>query len=135
LLPPDLALQLTANQLTWVLLHELAHIRRADLVVALVQRVAQILYFFHPAVWLANWLIDQQREYACDDVALAACPFPRRDCGQGFLQIVERQFQPHCHRPRPRTLRWLFHLQDFYQEPTHANSRHTTFGPPRPLAH
>lgn len=90
LVPPDLLEQLTANQLTWVLLHELAHIRRADLVVALVQRCVQIIYFFHPAVWLANWLIDHEREYACDDAALAACPFPRRDCGQGFLRIVER---------------------------------------------
>src|SRR5207244_801537 len=89
LLPPDLFRELSANQLTWVLLHELAHIRRADLLVALVQRIAQIVYFFHPAVWLANWLIDRQREYACDDAALAACSLPRRECGQGFLRIVE----------------------------------------------
>jgi beta-lactamase regulating signal transducer with metallopeptidase domain len=90
ILPPGLARDLTPNQLTWVLLHELAHVRRCDLLVTLVQRLAQIAYFFHPAVWLANRLIDELREYACDDDALAACQLPRRDCGEGFLIVLER---------------------------------------------
>jgi Tol biopolymer transport system component/beta-lactamase regulating signal transducer with metallopeptidase domain len=90
LVPPDLLPHLTANQMTWVLLHELAHVRRADLVVTLVQRLLQIVYFFHPAVWLANWVIDHEREYACDDAALAACTCSRHDCGAGFLCVVER---------------------------------------------
>jgi beta-lactamase regulating signal transducer with metallopeptidase domain len=90
LLPTDLINRLEANQLTWILLHELAHVRRRDLWVALFQRLMQIVYFFHPAVWIANWFIDAQREYACDDAALAACSLPRRDCGDGFLQIIER---------------------------------------------
>ena len=37
-----------------------------------VQRLVQAVFFFHPAVHLANWIIDQLREYACDDAALAA---------------------------------------------------------------
>jgi beta-lactamase regulating signal transducer with metallopeptidase domain len=88
-LPPDLLKQLSGNQLTWVLLHELAHVRRGDLIVALVQRLTQIAHFFNPAIWIANRLIDQQREFACDDAALAASSLPRRDCGQGFLRVVE----------------------------------------------
>ena len=71
-LPPDLDDELTPKQLSWVLLHELAHIRRLDLWVVLVQRVLQAVFFFHPAVHVANWIIDQLREYACDDAALAA---------------------------------------------------------------
>jgi beta-lactamase regulating signal transducer with metallopeptidase domain len=88
-LPAELPGQLTANQVTFALLHELAHIRRCDLPVVLIQRLVQIVFFFNPAVWIANWLIDREREYACDDAALAACSFGRRDCGQGFLRIVE----------------------------------------------
>jgi beta-lactamase regulating signal transducer with metallopeptidase domain/protocatechuate 3,4-dioxygenase beta subunit len=90
LLPAGLAEQLSPPQLRWVLLHELAHVRRADLWVLLLQRVVQAVYFFNPAVWLANRLIDQQREYACDDAALAASALPRRVCGAVFLTLVER---------------------------------------------
>jgi WD40 repeat protein/beta-lactamase regulating signal transducer with metallopeptidase domain len=89
-IPPDLCDGLTPKQLTWVLLHELAHVRRGDLWVVTAQRMAQAVFFFHPAVYLANWIIDELREYACDDAALAACTTSRRDCGEGFLAVVER---------------------------------------------
>ena len=93
ILPPDLGESLSPKQLTWVLLHELAHIRRGDLWVVVVQRVVQAVFFFHPAVHLANWIIDELREYACDDAALAACKTSRRVCGEGFLAIVERSVE------------------------------------------
>jgi WD40 repeat protein/beta-lactamase regulating signal transducer with metallopeptidase domain len=89
-IPPDLDEGLTPKQLTWVLLHELAHVRRGDLWVTVVQRVVQAVFFFHPAVHVANWIIDQLREYACDDAALAACKASRHDCGEGFLTVVGR---------------------------------------------
>ncbi len=90
IIPPDLNESLTPNQLTWVLLHELAHVRRGDLWVVIFQRVVQSVFFFNPAVHLANWIIDELREYACDDAALAACKTSRNDCGEGFLAIIER---------------------------------------------
>ena len=58
LLPVGLAEELSPPQLRWVLLHELAHVRRGDLWVLLLQRVVQAVYFFNPAVWLANRFID-----------------------------------------------------------------------------
>lgn len=91
LVPPGLAEALPPGQLTWVLLHELDHIRRRDAWVALFQRLVQIAYVLHPGVWVANRLIDLQREYACDDAALAlAGEVPRRDCAAGFLAVIER---------------------------------------------
>lgn len=86
--PSTLFQELTPNQLRWVLLHELAHIRRRDNRVSLFQSIVQIVFFFHPAVWIANVLIDQQREYACDDDALAGSKTSRRECGEGFLEAV-----------------------------------------------
>ena len=68
-MPPDLDVDMTPKQLTWVLLHELAHIRRGDLWVLTAQRLVQAIFFFHPAVHLTNWIVDQLREYACDDVS------------------------------------------------------------------
>lgn len=86
--PTSLFKDLSPNQLRWVLLHELAHIRRRDNLVSLFQSILQIVFFFHPAVWIANMLIDQQREYACDDDALAGSKTSRRECGEGFLETV-----------------------------------------------
>ena len=90
LVPPDLSQQMSRNGLTWVLLHELIHVRRRDGWVVLFQRLVQIAYFFHPAVWVANRMIDIHREFACDDAALAASGVSRRECGEGFLKVVER---------------------------------------------
>ena len=92
-IPPDFDEGLTPKQLTWVLLHELAHVRRGDLWVAAGQRLIQAVFFFHPAVHLASWIIDQLREYACDDVALAACKASRLVCGEGFLAVVSRSVE------------------------------------------
>lgn len=89
-LPEDYDRLLTSRQVAWLLSHELAHLRRRDLWMAALQRAVQILHFFNPAVWLANWMIDRQREYACDDAALAACQCSRCDCGKAFLWAVER---------------------------------------------
>ena len=105
IIPPDLNDSLTPNQLTWVLLHELAHVRRGDLWVVMFQRVVQSVFFFNPAVHLANWIIDELREYACDDAALAACKTSRRDCGEGFLAIIERSAG---HAPVPAPALGLF---------------------------
>jgi beta-lactamase regulating signal transducer with metallopeptidase domain/uncharacterized GH25 family protein len=90
ILPADLKSTMTGSQLSWILLHELSHIRRYDLWVSFIQRIIQIVFFFHPAVWIANWAVNQLREYACDDAALAACDASRSDCGEGFLNLVER---------------------------------------------
>lgn len=55
-----------------VLAHELAHIRRHDLWVNLLQRVVETLLFFHPAVWWLSRQIRRERELCCDRLAVAA---------------------------------------------------------------
>lgn len=55
-----------------VLAHELAHIRRHDLWVNLLQRVVETLLFFHPAVWWLSRQIRRERELCCDVLAVAA---------------------------------------------------------------
>ena len=93
LLPANFATTFSDPQLRWIVLHELAHIRRCDLWFAAFQRTVQIVHFFNPAVWLTNWMINRQREFACDDIALAAADVPRRDCAAAFLSIVEQANQ------------------------------------------
>jgi beta-lactamase regulating signal transducer with metallopeptidase domain len=90
IIPQQLARECPPNQMRWILLHELAHIRRGDMLIAPLQKLLQTVYFFNPAVWLANWAVDQQREYACDDTALASCSsLSRHICAEGLLSVVE----------------------------------------------
>ena len=53
-------------------LHELAHLERRDDWTAVVQRLAQIVQFFNPAVHVIARNLDLEREIACDDRVVAA---------------------------------------------------------------
>jgi uncharacterized protein (TIGR03435 family) len=55
-----------------LLLHELAHIRRHDFLVNIIQSIAEALLFYHPAVWWVSGHMRAERELCCDDVAVAA---------------------------------------------------------------
>ena len=57
-------------ELTGVLAHEMAHVKRNDVLASLVQRAAEALLFFHPAVWMASRRITLAREELCDAHAL-----------------------------------------------------------------
>jgi len=96
ILPRTIASTLSSQQLQWVLLHELAHIRRVDLVVVACQRLAAVLHFFNPAVWIANQMIHRLREYACDDLAVALSDTSAVDTGEAFLLIL-RQANRNAH--------------------------------------
>ncbi len=73
LLPLAAAAGLTPAQLEAVLLHELAHVRRHDYLVNLLQSAAEVLLFYHPGVWWVSERVREEREACCDDVAVAAC--------------------------------------------------------------
>ena len=53
-----------------VLLHELAHVRRHDVLVMLTAQLACVLHWFNPLVWLAAWRLHLERERACDDLVI-----------------------------------------------------------------
>jgi uncharacterized protein (TIGR03435 family) len=65
--------QLNAAQVEAILAHELAHVRRHDYIVNLMQTLAETLLFYHPAVWWLSARIRDEREHCCDDVAVAVC--------------------------------------------------------------
>ena len=71
LMPARMMRQLRTPQLRSVLVHELAHVRRGDLWLSLVQTLLQIVYLYHVPLWWANARI-RIREQAVDATALAA---------------------------------------------------------------
>lgn len=72
LLPARLFTGLTEEQIEALIAHELAHVARHDYLVNLVQSVLEALLFYHPAVWWISRGIRIEREYCCDDRAVAA---------------------------------------------------------------
>ncbi|RPE09750.1 hypothetical protein EGT74_22525 [Chitinophaga lutea] len=72
--PLGLLAQLPADQVEAVLLHELAHIRRRDYLVNIVQSFAESIFFFNPALLWISARLREEREACCDDVAVAHTP-------------------------------------------------------------
>jgi beta-lactamase regulating signal transducer with metallopeptidase domain len=69
---------LPPQQLELILAHELAHIRRRDHLVNLLQTASEIVLFFHPAVWWLSEQVRVEREHCCDDLAVELCGSPLR---------------------------------------------------------
>lgn len=72
LLPLCAVTSLSSEEMEAVLAHELAHIRRHDYFVNLLQTAAETLLFYHPAVWWVSRRIRVERENCCDDLAVLA---------------------------------------------------------------
>lgn len=72
LVPIGLLSNIPPEQAEAILLHELAHIRRKDYLVNLIQRFVDAIFFFNPAiVWISS-LLRQEREACCDDMVVAS---------------------------------------------------------------
>lgn len=76
LLPTSTLLGLEVAQLEAVLAHELAHIRRHDFLINLLQTAVETVLFYHPAVWWVSRQIRLERELCCDDLVVRTCANP-----------------------------------------------------------
>jgi beta-lactamase regulating signal transducer with metallopeptidase domain len=73
LLPASCLMGLAPGQLEAILAHELAHIRRHDYLVNLLQSAVETLLFYHPVVWWVSRQVREERENCCDDLAVEVC--------------------------------------------------------------
>jgi len=90
LLPVSTLTGLSIRQIEALLAHELAHVRRNDYLVNLLQSAAETLFFFHPAVWWVSRRIRAERENCCDDLAVFATGDARVYAG-ALVDLEERR--------------------------------------------
>ncbi len=98
LLPAALLARLTSQQLVAVLAHEREHIRRRDNLTAHVHRLAEALFWFHPAVWWIGRHLVDERERACDEAVLDS-GHAGADYAAGILGVCR-----HCNGRTPISL-------------------------------
>ncbi len=70
LVPASFFSGLPACQIEAILLHEIAHIRRHDYMINLIQTAIKTILFYHPAIHYISKCVDDDREQACDDFAV-----------------------------------------------------------------
>ncbi|MBC7808684.1 MAG: M56 family metallopeptidase [Akkermansiaceae bacterium] len=88
-LPASLIETLSDAEIEMTLAHELAHIRRGDLLMAIPLTLAQAAFWFFPPVWLCTRAWDAARESACDEAALLLTQSPPAMYGGLLIKVIE----------------------------------------------
>jgi beta-lactamase regulating signal transducer with metallopeptidase domain len=88
ILPVWLAEETDPEELKYIVLHELAHLRRRDDWTNLAQKIVKAALFFHPGIWWIERRLSLDREMACDDAVLAQSGSPK-----GYAQCLARVAQ------------------------------------------
>lgn len=104
LLPAALLARMPVDLLEALLAHELAHLRRHDAAVALLQSAVEALLFYHPAVWSLSARIRHERELVADAIAADAVGSPRR-----VARALAALDRTHATPPAPRTTPHVAH--------------------------
>jgi GWxTD domain-containing protein len=91
LMPLGLMAGMPAAQVEAILIHELAHVRRHDYLVNVLQTLAENLLFYHPATWWISRVIRAEREHCCDDWVLAMNG-DAREYATALTALEERRF-------------------------------------------
>jgi len=87
-LPRRLIDEASSQELSAVLTHELAHLRRHDTWVGWLQVIAQGLFWFHPLVWWAGAQLRHEREEACDELVLSNGGIEPTSYGETMLRVL-----------------------------------------------
>lgn len=72
LVPIGLINGLSEKEVEAIICHELAHIKRRDYLVNILQSLMEIVFFFNPAVLWVSKLIREERESCCDDMTISS---------------------------------------------------------------
>lgn len=90
LVPATALTALTEGELELILEHELAHVRRFDLWVNMLQRLGEAVLFFNPAVWYLSRRISTLREYCCDEAVCRRVDFETGEVQFAYVSALLR---------------------------------------------
>lgn len=96
LVPVGFLTSLPYQQVEAILLHELAHIRRKDYLVNLFQSLAENIFFFNPAILWLSYLLREEREHCCDDLAIGVTQ-NRKGFVEALVQFQEYKLAHPAH--------------------------------------
>jgi len=91
--PTSVLTGLAPDVVECVLAHELAHVRRHDYFVNLLQCAIEVLLFYHPVVWWLSRSIRQEREQVCDELAVSVTG-DRFAYSRALLSVADLAIQP-----------------------------------------
>ena len=95
LVPQSVLAKASREDVEHILLHELAHVRRRDLVLHWLMTAARVVHWFNPTVQLAAARMQADRELACDAVVLRLLGRERRNAyGVTILKMAGRLVSP-----------------------------------------
>ena len=95
ILPTGIITELSQAKLRFILLHELAHLKRNDIYVNWIITLLQILHWFNPLIWYAFYQMREDRELACDAKVLSVLkPDEYKSYGAAIISLLERFSYP-----------------------------------------
>ncbi len=95
LLPPGIISSFSVQELRYVFMHELAHVKRKDMVINWITVTLKILHWFNPFIWLVFRRMESDRELACDALALShTTEKENQEYGCTIIKLLERFVRP-----------------------------------------
>ena len=103
LLLPTTFLEWPQDRRRMVLLHELAHIQRADWLVQMLAQIVRAFYWFHPLVWWTTHRLQEESERACDDTVLLTGAAPAA-YAETLLEVLRTMNRPKTPASSPNSI-------------------------------
>ncbi|MDD3890255.1 MAG: M56 family metallopeptidase [Syntrophomonadaceae bacterium] len=95
LVPDSFIKSLDDLELKYIVLHELAHLKRKDIIVNWITVVVQILHWFNPVIWYGFYRMHQDCELACDAMVLSSLdPERHKEYGHTIIRLLEMMLTP-----------------------------------------
>ena len=88
-LPHDLLRRLSPSSRATLIAHELAHFRRGDTWVRLLEAIATVVFWWHPVVWIARRQIESAEEECCDAWVVSMFPTVPRSYAEALLDTID----------------------------------------------
>lgn len=106
IVPADLLKNYSENEVRGIILHELAHVKRHDLLRSWLVLMVQALHWFNPLAWWVGSRLRAERELICDEMALQNLPGQdRQEYGEALLKTLQRQIRM---APSPALMPFIF---------------------------